>query len=140
MPASHVHRGASRGSPEHHAVARAVAVPAVRQRDGEIARAKAQAALGWKVSVRIERLADGAALLRLDARDAAGAPLRLSAAEARLERPTARQADRSVTLVGREPGVYEAVLDEVAKGQWDLMLALADGRNSYRSRNRVVLR
>ena len=108
--------------------------------NGEIARAKAQAALGWRVSVHVERAADGAARLHVEARDAGGAPLRLPAAEARLERPTARQADRSMTLAEREPGVYEAVLDEVAKGQWDLMLALADGRNSYRSRNRVVLR
>jgi len=106
----------------------------------EIAAAKAQAQRGWKVAAHIERNGDGGARLRIEARDAAGAPLGGAGFMARLSRPADDRADRAFVLVERESGIYTGAAGDVAPGQWDLVIEAARGsERAFLSRNRVVL-
>jgi nitrogen fixation protein FixH len=106
----------------------------------EIAAAKAQAQRGWKVAAHVERSGDGGARLRIDARDAAGAPLGGAGFMARLSRPADERADRAFVLAERESGIYTGAAGGVAPGQWDLVIEAARGSERvFLSRNRVVL-
>lgn len=107
---------------------------------GEIDAASRQAALGWNVELSVERGAPGEVSLRVAARDAGGAPLTGLAVSARLQRPTFRAQDITVSLVEGEIGVYAARVAGVAPGQWVVRLA-AEGAGDavFRSRNRVFL-
>src|SRR3954463_7253710 len=60
--------------------------------DREISAAQDQAARTWQVSAHIERPAEGAATLRVDARDAKGQPMSGLKFGGRLERPTDKRA------------------------------------------------
>jgi nitrogen fixation protein FixH len=108
----------------------------------EIAAARLQAERGWKVAVAAERDADGRALIRVEARDRDGAPLSGVAFRARLEHPADRARDRPVRFVAvaGEVGRFQAVVDAVAAGKWDLVLE-GDGDQGrlFLSHNTVVL-
>jgi nitrogen fixation protein FixH len=106
----------------------------------ELAQAKVQEALGWRVAVQIEREADGTARVRMEARDRPGAPLTRMAWTATLQRPTDKREDRSVALSEREAGVYAGALPRIAGGQWDLVVETQAGTEpGYRSKTRLVL-
>lgn len=108
---------------------------------GEIDAAAMQVARGWKVDGHLSRDAGGLGSLRLVAHDHDGAPLTGLTFTARLERPTHRAEDRTVTLAEKEVGIYVGTLDNLEAGQWDMHLegANADGV-VFRSRNRVFLK
>ena len=109
--------------------------------NGEIAAAAAQVARGWSVVGHVERDADGRAAVRVEARDAANAPLTGLVFSARLSRPTDKRADRSTFLLERESGVYLGKLNDLAPGQWDLVIEAERGAERlFQSRNRLVLR
>jgi len=102
--------------------------------------ARAQAALHWRVDVRLAPLRDGATRLTVDARDAQGQPLRGLTAAVRLVRPTDAQDDRTIALQETQPGEFHGGTAALA-GQWDLVLELErGGARVFRSKNRVVLR
>lgn len=110
--------------------------------NAEIAAARAQAERGWKVATHTERSADGHAVVRIEARDAAGKPLTGIAFKATLQRPTDRREDRVVALgavPGRE-GVFQGLTEGVAAGQWHLVVE-GDGPEGrlFLSENRLVL-
>lgn len=109
--------------------------------NGQIAAAREQDERGWRVAARIERAADGHAAIQVEARDAQGAPVPGLAFTARLQRPTDKRADRIVPLAERASGVYAGAAEEVAGGQWELVLEAerAAGR-VFLSRNRIVLK
>jgi nitrogen fixation protein FixH len=105
----------------------------------EIADARSQDALGWRVDAKLSPLADGTRRLQVDARDAAGLPLRGLVATARLVHPADERADHVVALQEARPGEFGGTADAAA-GQWDLLLELArDGKQVFRSKNRVVI-
>jgi nitrogen fixation protein FixH len=105
----------------------------------EAAQARAQETLHWRVDARVSPLRDGAVRLLIDARDAAGEPLRGLVATARLVRPTDEREDHALKVHEAGPGAFSASTDAAA-GQWDLVLELArDGRRLFRSKNRLVL-
>ena len=106
----------------------------------EILAARDQSARNWKVDAHIERLAGGAALLQVEARDRDGRPVTGSKFQGRFERPTDKRADLAIALAEVGIGIYRGRLDAVAPGQWDLVLEgdNASGR-MFLSKNRVLL-
>ena len=107
----------------------------------EIARARAQDSRGWQIGAHVERAPDGRALVQVDARDDKGAPLSGLVFTARLSRPTDARADRNLALSERGNGVYRGAVDDVAAGQWDLVIQAERGEERvFLSRNRVVLK
>jgi len=89
---------------------------------------RAQAALGWRVDLRVVPLAADpatearAAELFVELRDAGGRPLDDLAPHAMVTRPTSTAFDRDVALEWRGNGSYHAVLELPLPGQWDLRL------------------
>jgi len=106
----------------------------------EILAARDQSARNWKVDAHIERLAGGAALLQVEARDRDGRPVTGLKFQGRFERPTDKRADLAIALAEVGIGIYRGRLDAVAPGQWDLVLEgdYASGR-MFLSKNRVLL-
>ena len=106
----------------------------------EILAARDQSARNWKVDAHIERLAGGAALLQVEARDRDGRPVTGLKFQGRFERPTDKRADLAIALAEVGIGIYRGRLDAVAPGQRDLVLEgdNASGR-MFLSKNRVLL-
>jgi len=106
----------------------------------EILAARDQSARNWQVDAHLERSADGAALLQVEARDRGGRPLTGLRFQGRFERPTDKRADLAVTLAEVGIGIYRGRLEGVAAGQWDLVLE-GDGSAGrlFLSKNRVML-
>jgi nitrogen fixation protein FixH len=105
------------------------------------AAAAAQAARGWDVAARVERDGAGAARLSVEPRDRAGARVVGLDVAARLQWPPDRRRDVALTLDEPAAGVYVGRVDDVAAGQWDLLIEARErGEVVYRSRNRIVLR
>ena len=87
----------------------------------EIAAARDQNSRSWKVDAHVERRPDGSATLRVDARDAVGAPLSGLKFSGRLERPTDKRVDRLFGLAEAGGGVYRGSAADVMAGQWDIL-------------------
>ena len=106
----------------------------------EILAARDQSARNWKVDAHIERLAGGASLLQVEARDRDGRPVTGLKFQGRFERPADKRADLAIALAEVGIGIYRGRLDAVAPGQWDLVLEgdNASGR-MFLSKNRVLL-
>ncbi|WP_441259049.1 FixH family protein [Bradyrhizobium sp. 521_C7_N1_3] len=108
--------------------------------DREISAAQDQAERSWKVSAHIERRADGAATLQVEAHDANGQPMSGLKFGGRLERPIDKRADLAVELSEAGIGIYRGNATSVAPGQWDLVIeGEARGTRVFMSRNRVIL-
>jgi nitrogen fixation protein FixH len=88
----------------------------------EINAAHDQEARKWEVDAHVERSADGAGLLQLEARDKAGRPVSGLTFEGRFERPTDKRADLKVMLKEVGIGIYRGRLEAIAQGQRDLVL------------------
>jgi nitrogen fixation protein FixH len=107
----------------------------------EISAARAQDARGWHVAAHVERAANGQGSIALEARDAGGVALTGMVFTVRLARPTDRRADLAVPLVEREKGQYRGVVEDVAAGQWELIIEGDRGsQRLFMSRNRLTLR
>ena len=106
----------------------------------EIAAARDQDARHWQVDAHLERAADGAALLRVEAHDKDGKPVTGLKFQGRFERPADKRADLSVALAEVGIGIYSGRAETIAPGQWDLVLE-GDGAKGrmFLSKNRVVL-
>jgi nitrogen fixation protein FixH len=106
----------------------------------EIAAAHDQNARNWQVDAHVERRADGAATVRVEARDSGGAPMPGLKFVGRFERPTDRRADQPVTLAEVGIGIYRGSAPALAAGQWDLVLqGDVAGQRMFLSKNRIVL-
>ena len=107
----------------------------------EIADARAQAARGWRLDASVVREADGFARIAVLARDETGGALSGRDLTAALQRPTSKREDRAVVLAETAPGAYGGTLEEVAPGQWDLVVDVMDGAERlHRLKTRVLLR
>jgi len=106
----------------------------------EIRAARDQSARNWRVDAHLERAADGAALLQVEARDEGGRPVTGLKFFGTFERPTDKRADLAVALSEVGTGVYRGRLEAIAPGQWDLVLE-GDGSAGrlFLSKNRVML-
>ncbi|ALK10639.1 FixH family protein [Blastochloris viridis] len=108
--------------------------------NGELDAARAQAARHWAVTLDVQRGADGAAEVRLLARDGAGVPVSGVNAQVELQRPTDRHGDVALELGERGGGEFAGRVAELAAGQWDVVIAIAGAAGPvFRSRNRVVV-
>jgi nitrogen fixation protein FixH len=108
--------------------------------NSELALARSQEALGWRVALNAERAPDGSVRLTAEVKDAGGEPLAGRTLAAVLQRPTDQKADRKATLVEGSAGNYLALVEDVAPGQWDLVVDVLDGGDrEYRRRARFVL-
>jgi nitrogen fixation protein FixH len=108
--------------------------------NAEIETARAQAARRWTIASHVDRDASGHATVRVEARDADGAPVGGLAVTVRLMRPTDQRSDRAMQLGEREPGTYLGEAAEVARGVWDVGLEAARASEQlFRSRNRIIL-
>jgi len=104
----------------------------------EIAAARAQEARHWRVEARVRR-ADDAAIVEIDARDAAGNAVTGLTAGAELHRPTDAREDQLVSLSESAPGHFKGTA-AAAPGQWDVLIEFSRGdERVFRSRNRIVL-
>lgn len=108
--------------------------------NSDIAAARAQDRRGWRVNAHVERSADGIAVVALEARDRAGAPLSGIDFTARLARPTDKRADRIVALAARGSGAFRGAASGIEPGQWDLVIE-AEGASGrlFLSTTRVIL-
>jgi len=108
--------------------------------NSDVAAARAQERRGWQVNAHLERKADGVAVVAVEARDRAGAPLSGIGFTARLARPTDKRADRVVTLAERSSGAFRGTTSGIDPGQWDLVIE-ADGNAGrlFLSTTRVIL-
>jgi nitrogen fixation protein FixH len=106
----------------------------------EIGAARDQDARNWKVDAQIQRRADGAATLLVEAHDSSGKPISGLKFQGRLERPIDRRADLPVVLAEVGLGIYRGSATQVAPGQWDLVLeGDTAGQRMFLSKNRVLL-
>jgi nitrogen fixation protein FixH len=106
----------------------------------EIAAARDQEKRGWKVDAKVERRADGAAVLRVEARDKAGLPLHGMKFFGRLERPSDKRLDREVVLADLGDGIYRGDTTGVLPGRWELVLeGDQDGIRMFLSKNKLML-
>ena|SRR5262249_10345821 len=109
--------------------------------NAEIETARAQAARRWQVVSHVERDGAGRAAVRVETRDADGAPLGGLTVKVKLMRPADQRADRSLSLSEREMGIYLGNAADVAPGVWDLDLEARRGpERLFRSHNRLTLR
>ncbi|HEX9321392.1 MAG TPA: FixH family protein [Xanthobacteraceae bacterium] len=109
--------------------------------NAEIAAARGQSAREWQVAGHLRRGADGRAFLEVQAQDRGGAPLSGLAFSAHLERPIDKRADRSVALREQGVGIYRGEAENLAPGQWDLVLEAERGSERlFLSKNRVELK
>lgn len=109
--------------------------------NNEIEAARRQDAQGWKVDARLLRDADGAARMTVDARDAEGGVISGLDGTVVLERPADRRQDLRGTLAATAPGRYAASIENVALGQWDVVVEFKrGGERVFMSRSRMILR
>lgn len=107
--------------------------------NAEIAAARAQEARGWTTEIHSVRLGDRLAL-DIVAKDASGRALRGYEARVLLERPIDKRQDVDVKLGETSPGRYRGEAEQVAAGQWEMVLDLMDGETRvYRRRARMML-
>ena len=103
--------------------------------------ARGQSARQWRVSGHLERGGDGRTFLEVEARDRSGVPLTGLSFSAHLDRPIDKRADRSVALFEQGFGIYRGEAENLAPGQWDLVLEAEKGSERlFLSKNRVELK
>lgn len=108
--------------------------------NADLAAARAQDDLGWKIEGRTARDSDGTVSVEIDARDNAKAPLAGLVLKVMLESPTDRKRDRALDVREAAPGRYVA-RGAADAGYWDLVLAAGrGGEPQFQSRNRVTLK
>ncbi|MTI18839.1 nitrogen fixation protein FixH [Rhodobacteraceae bacterium RKSG542] len=107
----------------------------------EIARAKAQEALGWAVEANVERSSDGVVQVLLQASDKEGAPITGERFMVTFKRPTLTSADVTLPLSEKSSGVFVGNISDIAAGNWDIVVEgylLNDPQTPiFRSKNRT---
>jgi nitrogen fixation protein FixH len=108
--------------------------------NAEIETARAQAARHWTVESHIGRDASRRASIRVEPRDADGAPVSELTVTVRLMRPTDQRADRALSLKERDRGTYLGETADVEAGAWEMEIEAHRGpERLFRSRNRITL-
>jgi nitrogen fixation protein FixH len=105
----------------------------------EVARARAQDDLHWRVDGHVVRDAAGEAVLDVSVRDAQGRPVSGIVAQARLAHPADERLDRHIDLRGSGAGKFRGQVQAHA-GRWDLIIDVMRGEERvFRSRSAVTL-
>ncbi len=107
--------------------------------DQEIAAARAQEALGWKVDATITRIAPGRSAFSVTQSDAAGNPAEGLEVAAVFQHPSDRARDRRFALAEVAPGVYRGEF-AIERGEWDLFIEMTQaGERKFRSHSRIEI-
>ncbi len=107
--------------------------------DQEIAAARAQEALGWKVDATITRIAPGRSAFSVTQSDAAGNPAEGLEVAAVFQHPSDRARDRRFALAEVAPGVYRGEF-AIGSGDWDLFIEMTQaGERKFRSHSRIEI-
>jgi nitrogen fixation protein FixH len=105
----------------------------------ELASARRQDALHWRIGGTLVRDASGQAVLNVTARNVQGTPLTELTAEARLAHPADARLDHVVPLSQTGAGQFRGQAT-VQPGQWELIVDLyRGGERQFRTRSRVTL-
>jgi nitrogen fixation protein FixH len=108
--------------------------------NAEIETARAQAARHWTVASQIGHDTRRRASIKVEPRDANGAPVGGLTVTVRLMRPTDQRADHALSLQERDRGTYVGEIADVAPGAWGIEIEAGRGAERlFRSRNRVAL-
>jgi len=106
----------------------------------EVAMAKAQDNLRWKVDGKLDFERAGAAVLTMTVRDAEGQPVGGLTADARLSHPADSRRDRVIPMRKAGPGAFRGEAQAHAGG-WELIVDFYRGdQRMYRSRSEIVLK
>ena len=106
--------------------------------NGQIAAARAQSELGWRVDVSTRQEGGGERVVA-DFRDRAGAPIADLEVRARFVHPFDRAADREAQLAS-DGEAYEGVAGPLSGGRWTLVIeARQDGQVKFSSDNKITL-
>ncbi|MBN9669373.1 FixH family protein [Roseibium aggregatum] len=107
----------------------------------EIAAAKAQAELNWKVTSEFVRSGEAGGRLVVTAMDDKGVPLYGLSINALLRNPVHETADVAAVLNADGGGRYIANLENVPEGNWTLIVEIEKGgERKFRSENRIFLK
>lgn len=100
--------------------------------------AAVQDRLGWRATLAF---ATPEQTLRLTytLQDATGAPLRATAVQGWLYRPSSSKLDKKLTLTETQPGVYEAEIAKPVSGLWEVRLAAQRGPDRHQHSERITL-
>lgn len=105
----------------------------------EVARARAQDDLRWRVDGHMVRNAAGNAVLDVSVRDSQGKPVTGITTEARLAHPANERLDRDIDLRGIGTGQFHGEVQAQA-GRWDLIVDVFRGdERVFRSRSAITL-
>src|SRR5262245_48167198 len=105
--------------------------------DRMLAQSRTEAALGWQGRIAYDATAGR---LTVTLGDRAGRPLAGLALSAQWLRPTQEGMDRTVDLVERGPGRYEAAIRPPLPGQWDVRVTVRDrGQERFHAQKRIIL-
>lgn len=109
-----------------------------------IAEEEKQKALGWTVAASVQPApsadAPHRALVQLTAQDRDGKPLEGLTVEVTVRRPTVEGYDQHLLLTEISPGLYGQGTDLGMAGQWEVRAVATRGDDTYRLRDRFILR
>jgi nitrogen fixation protein FixH len=107
-----------------------------------LAMARAQEALGWKVETKVKPVADAQAVkadIAVSYRDRDGKPVEGLEVQARLVRPTAKGHDQDLTLAPLGNGTYGGVYTLPLNGVWDMDMVATGTDVAYEHAQRFVI-
>jgi nitrogen fixation protein FixH len=108
--------------------------------EGEVAKAKRQEAMHWRVDGNLKHDRKGEAVLDLSVRDAQGALVTGLTADATLKHPADERLDHVIHLSKIGAGTFRGET-RGHSGQWELVIDFyRGGERVYRSRSRVSLK
>lgn len=100
----------------------------------------AQDALGWSATIEAHREASGQAIVRLRLLNADQQPLSGLDVEAMLRHPVNAHLDRTVKLQSLGDGAYEARVNDLMRGQWDVIAnTQSTEKVAFAAKRRVLL-
>lgn len=106
----------------------------------DLAEARVQAGLHWKVDVDTVQHGHGAVTITVQARDAAGHPIPALALKAQLHHPVDSRRDRPISFTEVSAGLFRADIQEAA-GAWNFSFDLSrNDRRVFRWKGRVNVR
>lgn len=99
-----------------------------------------QTALGWTVDAKVARQAGQDAVIEVRPVDKQGRAVQGLLVSMKLGHATDARHDHKAEALEVEPGVYRVVVADVASGQWQLLLDLAQGgERVFRSKSKIRL-
>lgn len=107
--------------------------------NANLALAREQAAMGWKVDTQVRPLGDGKVSIAISYLDRNGKPVNGMNVRAQMVRPTVKGYDHDITLSALSDGVYGGQFALPLKGVWDMDVAALGNGLAYEHAQRFVI-